>query len=126
VQAPFDPPKTNADMRKNRGAFVNRKRPKQIVIRLSEQEFEDLKIKVEQSGKNQQQYIIEALTKKRVVNTDGLKEVAGELKRQGNNLNQIAKRLNQMEPVSYGQFQEDIKEFTQIWQLLKQSLQELG
>ena len=105
---------------------MNRKRPKQIVIRLSEQEYEELKIKVEQSGKNQQQYIIEALTKKRVVNTDGLKEVAGELKRQGNNLNQIAKRLNQMEPVSYGQFQEDIKEFTQIWQLLKQSLQELG
>ena len=105
---------------------MNRKRPKQIVIRLSEQEFEDLKIKVEQSGKNQQQYIIEALTKKPVVNTDGLKEVAGELKRQGNNLNQIAKRLNQMKPVSYGQFQEDIKEFTQIWQLLKQSLQELG
>lgn len=105
---------------------MNRKRPKQIVIRLSEQEFEDLKIKVEQSGKTQQQYIIEALTKKRVVNTDGLKEVAGELKRQGNNLNQIAKRLNQMEPVSYGQFQEDIKEFTQIWQLLKQSLQKLG
>lgn len=105
---------------------MNRKRPKQIVIRLSEQEFEDLKIKVEQSGKTQQQYIIEALTKKRVVNTDALKEVAGELKRQGNNLNQIAKRLNQMEPVSYGQFQEDIKEFTQIWQLLKQSLQKLG
>ena len=105
---------------------MNRKRPKQIVIRLSEQEFEDLKIKVEQSGKTQQQYIIEALTKKRVVNTDCLKEVAGELKRQGNNLNQIAKRLNQMEPVSYGQFQEDIKEFTQIWQLLKQSLQKLG
>ena len=46
---------------------MNRKRPKQIVIRLSEQEFEDLKIKVEQSGKTQQQYIIEALTKKRVV-----------------------------------------------------------
>ena len=105
---------------------MNRKRPKQIVIRLSEQEFEDLKIKVEQSGKTQQQYIIEALTQKRVVNTDGLKEVAGELKRQGNNLNQIAKRLNQMDPISYGQFQEDIKEFTQIWQLLKQSLQKLG
>lgn len=105
---------------------MNRKRPKQIVIRLSEQEFEDLKIKVEQSGKTQQQYIIEALTKKRVVNTDGLKEVARELKRQGNNLNQIAKRLNQMDPISYGQFQEDIKEFTQIWQLLKQSLQKLG
>ena len=102
---------------------MNRKRPKQIVIRLSEQEFEDLKIKVEQSGKTQQQYIIEALTKKRVENTDGLKEVAGELKRQGNNLNQIAKRLNQMDPISYGQFQEDIKEFTQIWQLLKQYLQ---
>ena len=44
----------------------------------------------EQSGKSQQQYIIEALTQKQVVNLDGLKEIYPELKRQGNNLNQIA------------------------------------
>ena len=37
---------------------MNRTRPKQIVIRVSEEELEAIKEKVEQSGKSQQQYII--------------------------------------------------------------------
>ena len=41
---------------------MNRTRPKQIVIRVSEEELAQIKEKVEQSGKSQQQYIIEALT----------------------------------------------------------------
>ena len=51
---------------------MNRTRPKQIVIRVSEEELEAIKKKVEQSGKSQQQYIIEALTQKQV---DFLEEV---------------------------------------------------
>ena len=74
---------------------MNRTRPKQIVIRVSEEELAQIKKKVEQSGKSQQQYIIEALTQKQVINTDGIKEIYPELKRQGNNLNQIAKRANE-------------------------------
>lgn len=74
---------------------MNRTRPKQIVIRVSEEELAQIKKKVEQSGKSQQQYIIEALTQKQVINTDGIKEIYPELKRQGNNLNQIAKKLNE-------------------------------
>lgn len=69
---------------------MNRTRPKQIVIRVSEEELAQIKEKVEQSGKSQQQYIIEALTQSNIVNLDGLKEIYPELKRQGNNLNQIA------------------------------------
>ena len=71
---------------------MNRTRPKQIVIRVSEEELAQIKEKVEQSGKSQQQYIIEALTQSNIVNLDGLKEIYPELKRQGNNLNQIAKK----------------------------------
>ena len=37
---------------------MNRTRPKQIVIRVSEEELAQIKEKVEQSGKSQQQYII--------------------------------------------------------------------
>ena len=73
---------------------MNRTRPKQIVIRVSEEELAQIKKKVEQSGKSQQQYIIEALTQKQVINTDGIKEIYPELKRQGNNLNQIAAFFN--------------------------------
>ena len=42
---------------------MNRTRPKQIVIRVSEEELAQIKKKVEQSGKSQQQYIIEAAGK---------------------------------------------------------------
>lgn len=80
---------------------MNRTRPKQIVIRVSEEELAQIKKKVEQSGKSQQQYIIEALTQKQVINTDGIKEIYPELKRQGNNLNQIAKKLNENGYVDY-------------------------
>ncbi len=54
---------------------MNRTRPKQIVIRVSEEELAQIKEKVEQSGKSQQQYIIEALTQSNIVNLDGLKEI---------------------------------------------------
>ena len=82
---------------------MNRTRPKQIVIRVSEEELAQIKEKVEQSGKSQQQYIIEALTQSNIVNLDGLKEIYPELKRQGNNLNQIAKKLNENGYVDYKQ-----------------------
>ena len=49
---------------------MNRTRPKQIVIRVSEEELAQIKEKVEQSGKSQQQYIIEALTQSNIVNLD--------------------------------------------------------
>lgn len=105
---------------------MNRTRPKQIVIRVSEEELAQIKEKVEQSGKSQQQYIIEALTQSNIVNLDGLKEIYPELKRQGNNLNQIAKKLNE-NGYGYVDYKQELpntmKEVREVWQLLKQYLQ---
>ena len=61
---------------------MNRTRPKQIVIRVSEEELAQIKEKVEQSGKSQQQYIIEALTQSNIVNLDGLNISRAEKARQ--------------------------------------------
>lgn len=102
---------------------MNRTRPKQIVIRVSEEELEQIKKKVEQSGKSQQQYIIEALTQKQVTNTDGIKELMPELKRVGNNLNQIAKALNSTGYYDYRLITQNQKELNEVWQSLKQYLQ---
>ena len=89
-----------------------------------EEELAQIKEKVEQSGKSQQQYIIEALTQSNIVNLDGLKEIYPELKRQGNNLNQIAKKLNENGYVDYKQeLPNTMKEVREVWQLLKQYLQ---
>lgn len=53
--------------------MANRTRPKQIVIRVSEEELAQIKEKVEQSGKSQQQYIIEALTQSNSVSLNQTK-----------------------------------------------------
>lgn len=105
---------------------MNRTRPKQIVIRVSEEELEQIKKKVEQSGKSQQQYIIEALTQKQVTNTDGIKVLMPELKRVGNNLNQIAKALNSTGYYDYRLITQNQKELNEVWQSLKQYLQRQG
>lgn len=103
---------------------MNRTRPKQIVIRVSEEELEQIKKKVEQSGKSQQQYIIETLTQKQVINTDGIKAIYPELKRQGNNLNQIARKLQERGYIDYKQeLPNTMKEVREVWQLLRQYLQ---
>ena len=102
---------------------MNRTRPKQIVIRVSEEELMQIKEKVEQSGKNQQEYIIEALTQPTITNTDGIKELIPELKRIGNNLNQIAHALNGKGYYSYNLITENQKELGQLWQSLRQFLQ---
>lgn len=103
--------------------MANRTRPKQIVIRMTEEEFDTVKAKVEKSGMRQQEYLIKAITGKSITNTDGLKELTPELKRIGVNLNQIAKTCNQGNQASYDEIQRIGEELNEVWQLLKQLAQ---
>ena len=58
----------NVDLLKERLKTMNRKRPKQLVVRVSEDELKQIKKNVKQSGKNQQQYIIDSLVNYRIEN----------------------------------------------------------
>ena len=75
---------------------MNKTRPKQLSFRVSEEEYQQLQEKISESGKNQQEYILSCVLEKQIVNTDGIKELLPELKRIGNNLNQIAKDTYQL------------------------------
>lgn len=103
--------------------MANRTRPKQIVIRMTDDEFNTVKEKVELSGMKQQEYLIKAITGKHITNTDGLKELTPELKRIGVNLNQIAKTCNQGNQASYDEIQRIGEELNEVWQLLRQLAQ---
>ena len=61
---------------------------------------------------------------KQIVNTDGIKELLPELKRIGNNLNQIAKRCNEggMLP-SEAEVRKHGEELNKVWQSLRRYLQ---
>jgi hypothetical protein len=105
---------------------MNKSRPKQIVIRVSEEELLQIKKKVEQSGIKQQDFLLKAILEKPVTNTDGIKEVMPELKRIGNNLNQIAKQCNEENAVNLRTMAETKKigeELNGVWLSLKQFLQ---
>lgn len=103
---------------------MQRKRPIQVKFRMSEDEAAQLRSKVEQSGMSQQEYLIRAATGQPIMNTEGIKELLPQLGKIGSNLNQIARALNQDKFYSYKLITENQKELNEIWQLLRQYLQE--
>ena len=111
-----DTPKVLTDVQVIRG--------KENIVRVNEEEYQQLQEKVLQSGKNQQEYILSCVLEKQIVNTDGIKELIPELKRIGNNLNQIAKRCNEGGVLpSEAEVREQGEELKQVWQLLRRYLQ---
>lgn len=104
--------------------MANKSRPKQLSFRVSEEEYQQLQERIQESGKNQQEYVLSCVLGKKIVNTDGIKELIPELKRIGNNLNQIAKRCNEGGALpSEAEVREQGEELNQIWQLLRRYLQ---
>ncbi|HII4525970.1 TPA: plasmid mobilization protein [Clostridium perfringens] len=97
----------------------NRKREKQIKFYVNEKEYDQIKKKVEKSKLKQQEYLIKSALNKKIIVIDGLKEILLELSREGNNLNQIAKKINEGE-------QKDIKEMknklNNLWDLIEKTL----
>ena len=119
---------------------MNRIRPKQMSFRLSEEEYRQLKERISKSGLSSQEYLLRAVMKstQTIQSNSELKEILPELKkvstelsRQGNNLNQIATVLNKRGYVDYRntltQTLEEVRHATEeakeVWQLLKQYLQ---
>ena len=103
---------------------MNKTRPKQLSFRVNEEEYQKLQERVQESGKNQQEYILSCVLDKKIVNTDGIKELIPELKRIVNNLNQIAKRCNEGGVLpSEAEVREQGEELKQVWQLLRRYLQ---
>ena len=102
---------------------MNKTRPKQLSFRVSEEEYQQLQEKISESGMSQQEYILSCVLNKPITNTDGIKELIPELKRVGNNLNQIAHALNGGRYYQYNLITDNQKELDKVWQSLKQFLQ---
>lgn len=99
---------------------MSRTNTKQIVIRMTEKNFERIKKKVAASGLKQQDYLLRAILNKPIVNTDGLREFSAQLKSIGNNLNQLTRLANMGFPISSSELAEIRKELNNLWLSLKQ------
>lgn len=97
-----------------------RTQSKQVVIRMTEDDYETMKKRIERSGKKQAEFLREAILTKQIISTDGIKALVPELKRIGNNLNQIARSCNEGRGATYWEVKQIEKELGEVWQLLRQ------
>ena len=98
---------------------MNKTRPRQLIVRLSDSELQKIKRQVAKSGLSQQDYARLTLLTGYVTNTDGVKQVIPEMKRIGNNINQITRRCNSGYPPVADDLAYIRKELDLLWQLLK-------
>lgn len=97
----------------------NRKRDKQIKFYVTEKEYKEIKKKVEKSKLKQTDYLIKSALNKKIIVVDGLKEILLELSREGNNLNQIAKKINEGEKTDIKEMKKNLME---LWDLIEKIL----
>lgn len=90
---------------------------------MTEEEYQQVKDKIEQSKMTQQEYLIRACTDKKIIVVDGIRELTAELKRIGNNLNQIARTCNEGRGNCKTEVYEIEKELGGVWQLLRRLAQ---
>ena len=102
---------------------MNRSRPKQIVIRASDEEFERIKAKVEKSRLKQNEYLLKCCLNKDIYVIEGLHELTTELKRIGNNLNQLTRAVHEGKANCKGELEVIQKELGETWQSLRLLIQ---
>ena len=73
---------------------MNKTRPNKVTVRLSDSELSDLKKRIKLSGFNQQQFLTRAIFNKAMMDKEQLHSLLVELRREGVNLNQIARACN--------------------------------
>lgn len=103
---------------------MNTKRPRQITFRATEEEYRIIRNKIKKSGQKQQDFLLKMALEKDIIFLDGMAELLTEVKRQGNNLNQLVTKLYSRGYIDYrNELPKMEKEWMDVWQLLKSYLQ---
>ena len=97
-------------------------RDKKINIRLTEKEKEKIELKAKKCKMTTTKFIINSCLKDNIIVIDGLDKVDTELRRIGNNINQLT-RLSNERIINTVDLKELRMEVNNIWQLLKQLVQ---
>lgn len=93
-----------------------RKREKQIKFYVDEKELERIEKKIERSKLKKSDYLRAAALEKEIIVIEDFKEFFIELKKQGTNLNQIAKALNQgiVSEINFIQMEKEYKKLNEL------------
>ena len=103
-----------------------RKRNRQVKFHLSNEEFEAFDTLLKEHKITKQEFFLHMIYSKKIQSRNfppELHDLVVELKREGNNLNQIAKRLNEGGYVSYEkELRVDMRRLNELWQRLSACL----
>ena len=95
---------------------------KHFNFRVNEKEYNKIKSKIEKSKLNTSEYLLRTAMDKDIIVIDGLEEIIMQLRKIGNNINQLTKLCNQGRLTNINL--EDVKkEMKSIWQLLNLLIQ---
>ena len=99
---------------------MNKTRPNKVTVRLSDSELSDLKERIKLSGFNQQQFLTRAIFNKAMMNKEQLHSLLVELRREGVNLNQIARACNTYKVLEDEQkIRQAIEQLEALWLCLR-------
>lgn len=107
--------------------MTSKHRPKVVNFRVSPEELATLKSLITSSGMRQQDYLLRAVLKaqtpRQIANQQAdlelLRELITELAHEGNNLNQIARRLNMGDAHAAAMIDDMYKEMIPLWRSLR-------
>ena len=100
---------------------MNKNRPNKITFRLSDSELQELRARIQKSGFNEQQFLIRALFSKKLVEKETLHQLLVELRREGVNLNQIARACNSGNVTfETDRINQSIANLEKLWRFLRQ------
>jgi len=102
-----------------------RTRNKQIILRSTEKEYEIIQKKIVKSKLKQNDYLLKSALQKDIIVIDGLKELLLELIREGKNLNQISKALNQNENINLNEITKLKEKLIDLWGTAEEILKEV-
>ena len=99
---------------------MNKTRPNKVTVRLSDSELSDLKKRIKLSGFNQQQFLVRAIFSKAMIDKEQLHGLLIELRREGVNLNQIARAINTYKVLDdTTKINQTIENLEALWQCLR-------
>jgi hypothetical protein len=99
---------------------MNKTRTNKVTVRLSDSELTELKKRIKLSGFNQQQFLARAIFSKAMIDKDQLHSLLVELRREGCNLNQIARACNTYKVLDDAErIKQAIDKLEALWQSLR-------
>ena len=95
-------------------------------FRLSDKEYALLQRKLAASGKSLTEFFIETISKGKVIVISDFVPLLSELKRQGVNLNQLTRRINQFSPTTEREIMNTLQQCQNTYRKLYELSEQLG